>query len=323
MYTVTTYQPSHKSQWDQFVTNSKNGTFLFRRDFMEYHSDRFEDFSLLIFKDDSLVALLPANRKGEEVHSHMGLTYGGLVLSKKLKLNETLLIFQEVLRFFAEDGVEVLHLKIPPTIYQKVPSDELEYLLFISEATLTRVDVSSVIENTTRLKIQSNRIEGVKKAQKQGLEVVEGFHFKEFWNDILKPNLEQRHQAKPVHTIEEIGQLAKQFPKHIHQFNVLKEDKIVAGATIFETNTVAHVQYISANEDKQQLGSLDFLFEYLIQNRFADKKYFDFGISNENQGRNLNKGLLYWKETFGARSIACKFYEVKTINHTKFDNVFL
>ncbi|MEM7086141.1 MAG: GNAT family N-acetyltransferase [Bacteroidota bacterium] len=290
---------------------------------MEYHSDRFEDCSLLIFKDNSLIALLPANKKGVEVHSHMGLTYGGLVISKKLKLNETLLIFQEVLRFFAEMGVEVLHLKIPPSIYQKVPADELEYLLFISEATITRVDVSSVIEGASRLKIQSNRMEGVKKAQKQGLEILEGFHFGAFWNEILIPNLESRHQAKPVHTLEEIELLARRFPKRIHQFNVMKEGKIVAGATIFETETVAKVQYISGDEDKQQLGSLDFLFDYLIRERFAEKKFFDFGISNENQGQNLNQGLLYWKETFGARTVACKFYQVATANHTKFDNVFL
>jgi len=290
---------------------------------MDYHSDRFEDCSLLIFKGESLVALLPANRKGVAVHSHMGLTYGGLVLSKKLKMNETLLVFQEVLRFLAEEGVTELHLKLPPTIYQKVPADEMEYLLFVSEATITRVDVSSVIEGASRLKIQSNRIEGVKKAQKQGLEIVEGFHFSDFWNEILIPNLESRHQAKPVHTLEEMELLANRFPKKIHQFNVMKDGKIVAGATIFETEMVAKVQYISGNEDKQQLGSLDFLFEYLITERFANKKFFDFGISNENQGKNLNQGLLYWKETFGARTVACKFYQVSTANHTKFDNVFL
>jgi hypothetical protein len=253
----------------------------------------------------------------------MGLTYGGLVLSKKLKMNETLLVFQEVLRFLASEGIGLLHLKLPPTIYQKVPADELEYLLFIAEATNTRVDVSSVIERNARLKIQSNRIEGVKKAKKQGLEIVEGFHFKEFWEGILTPNLAARHQAKPVHSVEEIELLATRFPKQIHQFNVLKDGKIVAGATIFETETVAKVQYISGNEDKQQLGSLDFLFAYLIDERFAEKKFFDFGISNENQGQQLNQGLLYWKETFGARTVACKFYKVNTANYTKFDAVFL
>lgn len=290
---------------------------------MDYHSDRFEDLSLLVYKESSLVAVLPANKKENTVHSHQGLTYGGLVLGKKTKLNEIIFIFKSVLSFLNKDGIETLHLKLTPSIYHKVPSDEMEYLLFISEATLTRVDVSSVIENASKLKIQSNRMEGVKKAEKNALEIIEDTDFKSFWSEILEPNLEQRHGAKPVHSLEEIERLARCFPKNILQFNVYKEGVIVAGATIFETDNVAHVQYISADEEKQQLGSLDFLFEYLINQRFKDKKYFDFGISNENQGKNLNKGLLYWKETFGARSITCKFYTVATADHTKLDSILL
>jgi hypothetical protein len=290
---------------------------------MDYHTDRFEDLSLMVYKENSLIAVLPANKKENAIHSHQGLTYGGLVLGKKTKLNETIFIFKAVLSFLDEEGIETLHLKLTPSIYHKVPSDEMEYLLFVSEATLTRVDVSSVIENANKLKIQSNRIEGVKKARKNALEIIEGTDFKSFWTQILKPNLEQRHGAKPVHSLEEIERLAGSFPKNILQFNVHKEGEIVAGTTLFETETVIHVQYISADEDKQQLGSLDFLFEYLINRRFKDKKYFDFGISNENQGKNLNKGLLYWKETFGARSIACKFYKVATADHTKLDNILI
>src|SRR5690606_20229420 len=105
------------------------------------------------------------------------------------------------------------------------------------------------------------------------------------------------------------------FPNNIHQFNVFKGPEIVGGATIFETENVAHAQYISANEDKQQLGTLDFLFEFLINERFKNKKYFDFGTSNHIPGKNLNEGLLYWKESFGARSISQYFFEIKTANH--------
>jgi len=290
---------------------------------MDYHSDKFEDHSLMVYKENTLVAVLPANKMENTVHSHQGLTYGGLVLGTKTKLNEIIFIFKSVLSFLNEEGIKTLHLKLTPSIYHKVPSDEMEYLLFISEATLDRVDVSSVVENASKLKIQSSRMEGVKKAEKNSLEIIEGTEFKSFWTEILETNLKQRHGAKPIHSLEEIERLAKNFPKNILQFNVYKEGMIVAGTTIFETDNVAHVQYISANEEKQQLGSLDFLFEYLINRRFKDKKYFDFGISNENQGKNLNKGLLYWKETFGARSIACKFYTVATANHTKLNSVML
>ena len=232
-------------------------------------------------------------------------------------------MFKTLLQYLETKGITRLLLKILPGFYSTYPSEEIDYLLFITEAICTRTDISSVISQQERLPIQSNRLEGIKKAEKNALEIIESTDFKSFWTEILEPNLELRHGAKPVHSHEEIEKLARSFPKNILQFNVYKEGVIVAGATIFESDTVAHVQYISADEEKQQLGGLDFLFEYLINQRFTDKKYFDFGISNENQGKNLNKGLLYWKETFGARSISCKFYKVATANHTKFDSVLL
>tara|TARA_R100000935_G_scaffold1847_3_gene5579 strand:- start:38882 stop:39952 length:1071 start_codon:yes stop_codon:yes gene_type:complete len=322
-FNVEIYNSAHKNVWNQFVERAKNATFLFHRNFMEYHSDRFEDASLLVFKDTKLVGILPANREGDTVYSHKGLSYGGLVLSTKTKIEDATLAFKAILKFLEVQEVTRLQLKVLPKIYHLQPADEIDYLLFLTEATQTRVDVSATIYNERASKIQGNRMEGVKKAEKQGLYVEAGKDFEPFWNKILIPNLQRRHNAKPVHSLEEIEMLAAKFPKNIVQFNVLKDEGIVAGATMFITDTVAHVQYISANEDKQQLGSLDFLFHQLITSTYREKKYFDFGVSNENQGKNINKGLQYWKECFGARSIALEFYEINTAHHTKLDSVFI
>ncbi|HAV55126.1 MAG TPA: GNAT family N-acetyltransferase [Aequorivita sp.] len=309
--------------WHQFMETSKNATFLFQRDFMEYHADRFTDHSLLVLKKGKPVALLPANIADNTLYSHQGLTYGGLILHKKVKLKEVAAIFSSVLQFLNEKGIETLQIKMLPKIYNRLPADELDYLLFIASAERVRADVLSVIDNKNPLRIATNRLEGVKKAQKQGLRIVEENDFKGFWEKILTPNLALRHQALPVHSLGEITDLASKFPINIVQFNVYKDNEIVGGATIFETEAVAHVQYISANADKQQLGTLDFLFEYLITERFRNKRYFDFGTSNENLGKNINEGLLYWKECFGARSIVQSFYEVKTANYKKLATVFI
>ena len=48
------------------------------------------------------------------------------------------------------------------------------------------------------------------------------------------------------------------------QFNVYKNNEIIAGTTVFESKNVVHSQYISANETKSETGSLDFLHHYLI-----------------------------------------------------------
>ncbi|MFT7626881.1 MAG: hypothetical protein ACI9AT_001043 [Ulvibacter sp.] len=321
--TVRKYEPQDKLLWDIFIEQAKNATFLFSRDFIEYHKDRFTDYSLLVYKGKELVGLVPANLVENKLYSHQGLTYGGLVLNNKSKLVDVSDYFAAVLSFLNSEGIDSLYIKSLPNIYHLLPSDELQYLLFITEAKLVRTDVSSTIELVNALKIKSNRMEGVKKAKKHNLRITEGAEFDEFWDEILVPNLKERHNAAPVHSLDEIKDLNSSFPNSILQFNVYDGNKLVAGATIFETKNVTHAQYISANADKQTLGSLDFLFEYLIKTRFKDKKYFDFGTSNENSGKNVNKGLQYWKECFGARSIVHQTYEVKTSNYLKIKDVFI
>lgn len=320
---IEKYEETKKQEWNQFVRNSKNATFLFQRNFMDYHSDRFTDFSLMIYLKNKLVAVLPANKVDSAVHSHQGLSYGGLVVPKKIKFEKVHRIFQELLKFLTAENIEKLILKTLPKIYQQQPSDEMDYLVFKTQAKLIRRDISSAIDLENPLKIQANRREGVKKAQKQNLKIEKSTEFKLFWDKILIPNLAKTHDAKPVHSIGEIEQLAINFPKNIQQFNVFRENQIVGGATIFETDKVAHVQYISAGEHKQQLGTLDFLFEKLITEKFKHKAYFDFGISNENEGQTINRGLLYWKECFGARSIAVNRYEIDTKNHNLLEDVFV
>jgi len=291
---------------------------------MDYHHDRFEDYSLLVFKNKELVAILPANIYKGILHSHQGLSYGGLVLNAKSKLPEVIECYKHVLKFLNEQSIESLHIKLLPTIYHSLPSDEIDYILFKTKAKKIRCDIASVIENSNKIPINSsNRKRGFSRAKTHNLVVKETDDFQQFWNEILIPNLNERYNVNPVHSLEEITKLKTNFPKNIRQFNVFYNDELVAGVTIFETNTVAHAQYISANDKKQELGSLDALFYYLISKVFFNKKYFDFGISNENEGQNVNDGLLYWKESFGARSISHEFYEIETINHNFLDSVFI
>lgn len=322
MYHVKKYAIADASQWNKFVAEAKNATFLFHRDFMEYHQDCFEDFSLLVYKEEKLIAVLPANISGNIVYSHQGLTYGGLLVSDKLKLREVTHCLHAVLEFCRQEGIEKVQLKELPAIYTQVPNDELQYLLFILEAKLVRRDTLSVLNLTQRPKVSKDRIAGNKRAIKHELQIREVDDFSAFWETILIPNLQKKHDALPVHTLAEITLLKKRFPNQIRQFNVYKNDVIVAGTTIFETEHVAHSQYISGNEDKNTLGSLDALHMYLIDTVFKDKLYFDFGISNENQGQQINEGLNYWKEGFGARTITQDFYEIDLKNNSKLETIF-
>ena len=139
----------------------------------------------------------------------------------------------------------------------------------------------------------------------------------------LIPNLKLKHSVSPVHTLTEIKLLKKNFNNQIRQFNVYDQEKLIAGATIFESKKTAHVQYISSDSSKNTSGSLDFLFSHLIGDIFKSKEFFDFGNSNENNGESINKGLIYWKEGFGAKSITQDFYKIETNNYTNLDNLFI
>jgi hypothetical protein len=321
-YSVQKYQESDYANWNTFIGHAKNATFLFHRDFMEYHNDRFQDNSLIVSYKDKWIAVVPANIVAKELFSHQGLTYGSLVYDEKSKLSTIINAFRAVLMFLEVNKIEKLHLKTVPSIYHSKPSEELQYAMFLADAKLVRRDSLSVIDLSQKYKISKIRKRGIQKGISNKLVVKEENVFESFWDEILIPNLEEKHRAKPIHSIEEMNHLKNIFPNNIRQFNVYHNGTIVAGTTIFESQQVAHCQYISKYEKQEDLGSLDFLFNFLITEVFVNKRFFDFGISNESQGKKLNDGLSYWKESFGASTIVHDFYEVETVNHSKLNSFF-
>ena len=74
MISAVPYTPERKTDWDAFVRRAKNGLFLFFRDYMDYHADRFMDGSLMFYEGDQLLALLPASLQDGVLSSHGGLT---------------------------------------------------------------------------------------------------------------------------------------------------------------------------------------------------------------------------------------------------------
>lgn len=322
---IKKYTPDYYFLWNEFVSQAKNATFLFHRDFMEYHQDRFEDYSLLVLDEkNKLVALLPANRVGATVYSHQGLTYGGFILNEKIGLSQTIEVVKKTLAFLYENDIKVLNLKLIPSIYHKIPSNEIDYIMFLLESKLYRRDSIAIVDLAHKLPISRIRKRGIEKGIKNNLVIKEVESFEVFWNEILIPNLEKKYSVNPVHSLEEITYLKRKFPNLIKQFNVYHKDKIVAGITVFEKDNVIHPQYVSGNElFNNELGSLDYLYDYLMSKVYKDKKNFDFGISNENQGKNLNKTLHYFKESFGARTINQDFYEVETANYSLLENVLI
>lgn len=322
-YTIKRYESSDFKDWNTFVAKAKNATFLFHRDFMEYHKDRFEDYSLIVLDGNKWVAVLPANLVGDTLYSHQGLSYGGLVHGDKVKLTTCIEVFYSLLSFLQVNSIEKLQIKTLPSIYHNQPAEELNYALFLCNAMLIRRDSLSVLDTSFANTLSTVRQRGIKSGIKNQLIIREEASFTDFWEKVLVPNLETKFDVKPVHSLEEITKLKAIFPQHIRQFNVYQEEQIIGGTTIFESQNVAHCQYISTLKSKKELGGLDFLFYHLITQVFHSKRFFDFGNSNINMGRNLNCGLSYWKESFGAGTLVHDYYEVDTANCSLLENALI
>ncbi|WP_278361723.1 GNAT family N-acetyltransferase [Stutzerimonas kunmingensis] len=301
---------SHRDQWDTAVQMARNGMFMFERAYMDYHSARFEDCSLLFYDSNQrLKALLPANRQDTILHSHAGLTFGGLLLMPDVSQTDVLSAFEVLLEAMPGFGVDELRYKCLPGIYHKLPSEDDRYALYRLGAERYRCDPSSCLA-PVNVNLSSRRRRGREKAIKAGFDVRECLDWQAFWQ-ILEANLAERHFVQPAHSQSEIVLLASRFPKAIRLFGCFREEQLMAGAVIYDSGQVAHAQYIASTFEGRKYGALDILFSALLETNFANHSWFDFGISSEQQGWRLNEGLISFKEGFGARTIVHEFYCLK------------
>lgn len=308
---IKIYDNNLKTEWDTFVKASKNGTFLFMRNYMDYHSDRFKDYSLLFYRNNKLLAILPANIRKEEqtLVSHGGLTYGGFIMHIDTKAGDIIDIVGELKKHLQQAGIKKLIYKPIPYIYNRVPSDEPLYALFHAGATVSARSISTTIDNDERLKFGQLRKRCIAKAKKAGIECEESESYDKFW-DILTTILQTRHNSRPVHTQEEIKLLHNLFPENIKLYTANYHGEPVAGIVVYETERTAHFQYIATSDEGCSIGALDMLVSHLIENVYANKRYIDFGTSTEQGGTYLNNGLIAQKEGFGGRAVVYDTYEL-------------
>ena len=309
MFEIVRYTADKAKEWNQFVTESKNGTFLFDRHYMDYHSDRFQDYSLMFYRNGGLYALLPANREDNILWSHRGLTYGGIILNTESTAARIQQLFRELNDYLRADGFIKVVYKPVPHIFHRIPSEEDIYSLFsVCDAKLIDRSISSTLILQYPLKWHRDRRYGINKAKAHDVTVDESQDLKGFW-EVLTFNLRNKYDSCPVHSLEEIELLHDRFPQQIRLFTASKDGKVLGGTVLYITSTVVHTQYISANLEGKQWRVIDALFDYLLHECDWQQRYFDFGTSNEEDGRILVEPLIYQKEGFGGRGICYDWYE--------------
>lgn len=315
------YENSMKRIWDDAVRTSRNATFLFERDFMNYHQDRFTDASLLFTNDKGKVCgLFPANILEDKlrVDSHGGLTYGGLLLTERAESAEVAEMFKALVLYYRSLNCLSLKYKPIPHIYHCHPAEEECYFLFRAGARLQARTLSSAINLHNPLPFNNLQLRKYKNAQKRNLQIKETASLlPEFWN-ILQEVLMQRHSVFPVHSLTEIQNLIVKFPDHIKLYTVIgNTGEVIAGCLLFITRTTIHAQYIAANDPGREFGALSLLFHYLIEtySKSGKHSFFDFGISTENEGQTLNRGLVFQKEGLGGRAVCYDTYILNLDNN--------
>ena len=309
MFEVRRYTPDRADEWNEFVARAKNGTFLFDRQYMDYHADRFADHSLMFYRDGVLCALLPANESDTTLYSHQGLTYGGLVMDYKLTAADTLQLFADLNSHLHRIGISRVVYKAIPWIYHQLPSEEDLYALTqVCGARLSVRELSTTIMLQRNIRWSRIRRRGVKRAEDAGIVVEVSKDFDAFW-PVLEANLLTNHQVHPVHTVDEMKLLHSRFPKHIVLYTATLNGEVVGGVVMYLTPQVAHAQYSSATPEGKRLGVLDAIYDRIMHQDLKDYPYFDFGKSTEDAGHILNEQLVFQKEGFGGRAVCYDTYE--------------
>ena len=309
-FDIVRYTPAQLSEWNTFVSKSKNATFLFDRRYMDYHADRFEDYSLMVYYKSELYALLPANRVADTLYSHQGLTYGGLLMTSDSKTAVVRDAFVAVNNFLRQEGICRVIYKPIPWIYASLPSEEdLFALNNVCKAQVCSRDVATVVMLSHRLPLSELRRRCVKKAWKAGVEIREAQDCSVFW-PLLEANLKRRYNARPVHSLEEITLLKSRFPQQIRLFVACKDGRVIGGTLLYICARTIKTQYISANEEGRRVGALDLLFTTLLDKCSENgMEFFDFGTSNRPENDDLNDSLIFQKEGFGGRAVCYDTYE--------------
>jgi hypothetical protein len=305
--TIEAYDATEAEAWNTFVATSRNGTFLHGRRFMDYHADRFVDASLMVKRAGKLLALLPANRKENQVVSHGGLTYGGVIVGSDMRTSLMLDTMEAIAEHLRKTEATQLIYKPTPHFYHSAPVEEDLYALSRLGARLIQTDASAAICLPRRPKESQSRRQAAKRAAKEGITVTETKDWTAFW-DVLSNVLAERHEAAPTHSLAEIETLAQGFPDRIRLFGAMQGNVMHAGVVSFDCGRCVHIQYIAGSPEGREIGAIDATILHLIQSVFVDRDWLDFGISTTDGGAVLNPGLAQQKEMFGARCVVYQRY---------------
>ena len=216
---VVRYGENYKEKWDKFVlTNSVNGCFLQSRIFLEYHKDRFVDHSLLFLRGGNIIAVCPACEITEDgnkkFYSHMGSTFGGIILGKEYYgITNAMGCVDALDEYLQNNGFKYALIKCQNEIFSSENCNIIDYMFYRKgyqnyDELSFAVDFAKVKDGDIVMNFKSKTRNLYRTSLKNNLEMKE-LHSKEEIADfykILCKSLE-KYETKPVHSLEELYEL--------------------------------------------------------------------------------------------------------------------
>ncbi|MDE6334224.1 MAG: GNAT family N-acetyltransferase [Muribaculaceae bacterium] len=313
-FSIRKYTTADADLWNSLAASARNATFLFDRGYMDYHADRFADCSLIAERRGRPVALLPADITSDgTLHSHRGLTYGGWILPRRhFDATDMLRMFDDMSQWCRAEGIHAIDYKPLPSIYATAPSDEDLYALWRHGAVCTECNISAAVDITANPGLDAIQRSKYNRCSRMGVKVVELADEASIgmFHDMLSTCLARRHDAAPVHSLDELLMLRRRFPQHIRLFATQLDGVIHAGICVYDLASVRHCQYTATTEQGRKLNLLTPLTAHLIATMLPGQRYMDFGTSNEQAGRVLNEGLYSYKASYGATGVIHRRYRL-------------
>ena len=308
---IRRYTKEDKELWNGFLNEAKNSIFIFNRDYMEYHSDRFEDHSLFFYNEDKLISILPLSSCGKELFSHGGLTFGGFITKNDMKQHYMEDLFACLIDYMRENGFCSLIYKAIPHIYHKQSAEEDIYVLNKINARIMKIEAATVVKLQDRIKMPKGRKAQISRAKREGVIVELSDDFESFIN-LENEVLKEYHNSKAVHTGEELKLLHEKFPEQIKLYVGKLHGEMISGTVLYINDEVVRTQYLASNDLGREIGALDLVISNVLD-KYQDRIWFDFGKSTEGDGSILNEGLIAQKEGFGGRTHVYQTWKVETI----------
>lgn len=273
----------------------------------------------MIIKDKKghIAAVCPAcivTENGErKLISHMGSTFGGLVIAPKhYYAHKVIEMIQQMESYLKQEGggIAYIELRITPDLFSQESSALLEYCLFYCgyqcfDELSTYIDFDRYKQNILSNFDQGKRT-NINNCVKRGLicrELENENEIKIFYH-VLCQNL-LKYNARPVHSLEELLDLKRnRIPEEMQFLGIFNEETMIAGAMLFwfRRAHVVHTQYLCADQHWNHLSPMSYMyFSAIKETRDRGEKKISFGISTEDKGRILNYGLTRSKEAYGGK----------------------